>query len=101
MRQLVPRKYAESRCRTWVPTLRRRLLPVLAKIGDETRRAGRLTRLADVTSVQDQPVVGVVLELVRRHAHELVLDDAYVSARCDAGPIRDAEDVRVDGDRRF
>src|SRR6185503_13382412 len=88
-----------ARTRTRVRTLRRRLFPVLAKIGDETCGAGGLARLADVASVQDQPVVGVHLELVRRYAHELVLEGAHVRARRDTGPVRDAEDVSVDRDR--
>ena len=51
--------------------------------------------------MQDQPVVRVLLELVGRHAQELVLDGANVGARREADAVRDAEDVRVHGDRRF
>ena len=46
-------------------------------------------------------MVRVLLELVGRDAHELVLDGAHVGAGREADAVRDAEDVRVDGDRRL
>ncbi len=46
-------------------------------------------------------MVRVLLELVGRHAHELVLDGAHVGAGRETDAIGDAEDVRVDRDRRF
>src|SRR5688572_21352621 len=69
---------------------RQRLLRIFAKIDDQAARTLGLARLADVTPVQDQPMVRVALELVRCHAHELVFDGAHGGAYAQADSIRDA-----------
>ena len=61
----------------------------------------RLARLADVAAMQDQPVVGVAQEAGGDHLHELVLHLPRRLARGDAEPVGDAEDMGVDGQRRF
>ncbi len=60
--------------------------------------AGR--RATHIAPLKQQPVMRVVLVLVRRDFVELVFDDARVLARCDAGAIRHAEDVRIHRDGR-
>ncbi len=53
---------------------RRCLVRVAADVGDEAAPAFGLARLADVAAVQDQPVVGVELVLLRHDALEARLD---------------------------
>src|SRR5687768_13541805 len=79
----------------------RRLRGIFAEIHDDAPRTLGLACLADVTPMQYQPVMRVPLELVRRHAHELIFDGAHVDTGRESGPVRDAKYVRVDGDRRF
>src|SRR5688572_28901333 len=73
----------------------------LAQVADHAFRAARLARDADVAPVQDEPVVRVLLELVRGELQQLLLDFLRVLARREPGAVRDAEDVRVHRDRRL
>src|SRR4051812_40930282 len=77
------------------------LLPVLAQVADDAFRASGLARRADVASVQDQPMVRVLLEFGLGEFHEPVLHGPRVLARRDARAVGDAEDVRVDRDGRL
>src|SRR5215510_9953047 len=70
----------------------------LAEVRDQARLAEGPPRQADVTPVQDQPVVGMALVFRRHHAVELGLDLQRRLAGCHTGPIADAEDVGVDRD---
>src|SRR5690606_4939462 len=79
---------------------RRRLVLVLAQVGDDAFGALRLPRLAHVAAVQDQPVMGVDQEFLRHHAHELLFHLQHGLARGEAGAVGDAEDVGVDRHRR-
>src|SRR5215831_20439581 len=78
-----------------------RLVLVLAEVGDHALRAVRLARRADVAPVQDQPVVRVVPEFLRREFDQLALHLFDIGARREPGAVRHAEDVRVDRDRRL
>ena len=77
-----------------------RLAGILALLRDRAVRAVGLARLADVAAEQDQPVVGVLAEAGGRRGDEAVLHGAGRLARGESRAIGDAEDVRVDGDRR-
>src|SRR5688500_4873064 len=72
------------------------LRPELAQVADQALRAAGLAREADVAPVQDQPVVRVLQILGRSELEELLLNFERVLARGDAGPVGDAEDMRVD-----
>ena len=50
------------------------LVLVAADVGDDADRAFRLARHADIAAVQDQPVMRVQLEALRRHLLEEVRD---------------------------
>ena len=76
-----------------------RLRRKAAEIGDDAVGTARLARDADVAPVQDQPVMGVKLVLVRHDGFETVLDLARDFAGREAGAISDPEDMRVDRDR--
>src|SRR5437899_2338554 len=78
-----------------------RLVAELAKIPDEARGTLRLSRNAYVAAVQDKPVVGVQLELVRHELQKLLLDNLGRLSGCDPRPVRHAEDMCVDSDRRL
>src|SRR5436305_4255727 len=77
------------------------LLPEFAEVADQAVGAAGLPRDADIAPVQDQPVMRVLHELRRRELQQLVLDLAGILPRREASAIRDAKDVRVDGDRRL
>src|SRR5262245_17857178 len=77
------------------PVGRRCLRPIFTPLCDRAAPALRQPRLADVTSVQDQPVVTILAELVRRELLEAPLDLFDVGARCEPGSVRDPEYVRV------
>ena len=72
-----------------------------ADVPDRALRAPGLARHADVAPVQDQPVMRVCAELLGHDLDEAVLDFAHVAPGREPGAVRDAEDVRVDGDRRL
>ena len=78
-----------------------RLFRPAAQIVDQTFLAQRPPRQAGVAAVQDQPVVGVALVLVGHHLLEVHLDLERRLAGRQPGPVADAEDVRVDRDRRL
>src|SRR6185436_20106644 len=73
-----------------------RLSLELAQIADDAARAIRLAREAHVAPVQDQPVVRVLEELGRGELQQSLLYGKDVLAWREAGPVGDAEDVRVD-----
>ena len=77
------------------------LCRVLAKVPDNAGGAVRLARDAHVAAVQDEPMVGVQLELIRNEFQETQLDFQGVLAGCDVGAVRYPEDVRIDGNRRL
>src|SRR5690349_9754334 len=88
--------------RTWSRLgLNTRLLPEFAKVADQALWAAGLARDAHVAPVEDQPVVRVLQELRRRELEQLLLDLQRILARREVGAIRDAEDMRVDRDRRL
>src|SRR5579862_6076020 len=51
--------------------------------------------------MQDQPVMRVEPEFLRRELHKLALDGFGVLADGKPRAVRDAKDMRVDGDRRL
>ena len=71
------------------------------RVADRALGALRRARDADVAAVQDQPVMRVLPELVRHDLHQPRLDLERVLAGRESRAVRDAEDVRVDGDRRL
>src|ERR1700704_4931015 len=77
------------------------LSPEFAKIADQAGRAGGVTRGAHVTSVQDQPMVGILAEVLWDEFHQLVLDFDDVLPGGDAGPVGDPEDMGVPRYGRF
>src|SRR5437899_12093506 len=77
------------------------LLPILAEVADQALRAARLARDAHIAAVQDQPVMRILLEFRRRELQQPVFHLARILAGRDAGAVGDAEDVRIDCDRRL
>src|SRR5258708_23006545 len=77
------------------------LRPELAQVADQAARAAGLACKADVATVQDEPVVRVLEELGRREFQQLLFHLERILAGGDAGPVGDAEDVRVDRHRRL
>src|SRR5690606_1474617 len=67
----------------------RRLVLVAADVADRAMRVVRRARLADITAVQDQPVVGIAQILLRDHAHQDVLDRTYGLSGRQAGAVGD------------
>ncbi len=51
--------------------------------------------------MQNKPVVGVFPELLRDQPHQFFFDFTYVLTWSDAGPVGNAENMRIDGDSRF
>src|SRR5207253_5011125 len=78
--------------------LRRRLVPILAQVPDDAGGTGGLACSADVTPVQDQPMVGVLAELGRGVGDERVLDFPRRLSRREPGAIGNTENVCVDRD---
>src|SRR5688572_32709138 len=76
------------------------LVAIGAEIYDRADRAVGPARLAYVAAMKDQPVMRVLQKLARHDFHQLVFHLADVVARSKAGPVGNAEDVRVYGDRR-
>src|SRR5690554_7861384 len=74
------------------------LLLELAEVLDHTAAAAGLARYAGVAAMQDQPVVGVLAELLRHVAQQLLLHFDHVLALGDAGAVGDPEDMGVHGD---
>ena len=72
---------------------------IAAQIPHRAIPAFRFPRLADVTPVQDQPVMGVALEFVGHHLFQHLLDHFDVFPRRKAGAVRDPENMRIDGNR--
>src|SRR3984885_6182600 len=72
-----------------------------AEIDEHASGAQRFASHADVTPMQDQPVVGVRQKPVWDDAHESVLDLARRLAGSDAQAVGDPEDMGVDGQRRL
>ena len=72
-----------------------------AQVADRALGTFRSARDARVPAVQDQPVMRVLLEFVGDEFQEPLLDFVDVLAGREAGPVGDAEDVRVHGDRRL
>ena len=81
--------------------LQPRLLSELAQIDDRTFGAPRFAGETDVATVQDQPVMSVLLEFIKHYFQKFVFDHAHIIATRDARTIRYTKDVRVDGDRRM
>src|SRR4029079_136999 len=79
----------------------RRLLLEAADVADETARAFRPARLADIAAVQDQPMMGMALALRRHHGVEHLLDLGRGLAGSEAGAVADPEQMGVDGDGRL
>src|SRR5882757_7444057 len=71
-----------------------RLFRPTAKIVDQAYLATRLAREASVAPVQDQPVMGMLLEFAGHHALKAKLHLERRIARGKAGSIGDAEYVR-------
>src|SRR5690606_22096730 len=93
--------FASARLRPLTGLDQCRLRRVLAQVRDDALRAIGLAGLAYVAAVQDQPMMRVLLELVGRRPVQRVLDVARRLARREVRAVRDAKDVRVDGDRRL
>ncbi|GIX38636.1 MAG: hypothetical protein KatS3mg127_1875 [Silanimonas sp.] len=74
---------------------------VAAEVAYRAGAAQRLSCLAGVAPVQDQPVVGVLLELGWHHLQQFFLHRVHGLARGEAGAVGDAEDVCVHRDGRF
>ena len=77
------------------------LVLILAQIGDDTIGAFRFARLADIAPVQDQPVMGVLFVFVRRKFEQFFLHLERRFARREPGAVADAENVRIDRNRRL
>ena len=60
-------------------------------------RAVGFSSFAGVAAMEDEPVVGVVLEWRGDIVFDSAFDGVDVLARRDAGPISDAENMGVDG----
>src|SRR5574340_636405 len=78
-----------------------RLLPVFAEVADQALGAARFARETHVASVQDEPVMRVLEILRRGKFQQFFFNGKYILAGCEAGAVRDAEDVRIDGDCRL
>src|ERR1700674_5978427 len=75
-----------------------RLVTEFAEVDDDAFPTTGQPRLAEVTPVQNQPVMRVVPEFVRRELDQLALDFFRGLARRQTGAIGDTEDMGVDGD---
>src|SRR6266851_6436730 len=94
----------EARCTSFAeasPPSGFRFFPIFAQVPDDARRALGFSRLAHVAPVQDQPVVRVLAEALGDELEKFVLDLAHILARCEAGAVGDAKDVRVHRDGRM
>ena len=100
-RHFKPRRARRLGPRSLIQNRRRRLRPVLAERLDRAMPAFRPARLAHIAAMQDQPVMGVLLELVGDEFLQRRFDRAHVLAGRESGAIRDAKDMRIDGDGRM
>ena len=73
----------------------------LTPFANNTQRAIRLACLADISSVQNQPMVCVALEFGGNDFFQLVFHGANCFSGRQLGAIGDAEDMGVDRNRRF
>src|ERR1700722_19839779 len=76
-----------------------RLMRVLAKVRDDTNRAGRTARPASIAAMQNQPVMRVVAKFQRHELHEFLFDLAHRFARRNTRAVGDAKDVSVHRNR--
>jgi hypothetical protein len=74
---------------------------VWAEIDQHADAAQRLARPADVSTVQDQPMMRVREKPLRDDAHQFVFDVARRLAGRDAQPIGESKDMGVDRERRL
>jgi hypothetical protein len=74
---------------------------VEAQVADDAFAALGLAGDAHVAAVEDQPVVGVAQVFLGDAAQQALLDFDDVLAGGEAGAVGEAEDVGVDGHRRF
>ena len=68
----------------------------LQHIGNHATLAFRLARLAAITPVQDQPVVGMVEIMIGDDLHQLVFNLVRGLPRCQTEPVGNAENMRID-----
>ena len=76
----------------------RPLIRPLAQIGNEAARAFRAPRLADIASMQNQPMMRMQLEPGGNDRLQPAFDFERRLTRGQGNPVRDAENMRVDGD---
>src|ERR1700733_15333618 len=74
---------------------------VWAEIDQHANPAQRFAGHADITAVQDQPVMSMQQKAVRDDAHKSVFDLARRFAGRDGEAVGDSEHVGVDGQRRL
>src|SRR3954447_3455328 len=80
---------------------RQGLVAVAAQVEHDADRALGFARLADIAAVQDQPVMRTELILRRRDGFETLLDLERRLAGRQTGAVAEAEDMRIDRDRRL
>ena len=72
---------------------------IFAEVRDQAVRAVWLAGLAHVTPVQDQPVMRILAKAWWRVSLERVLDGERRLPRREPGPVADAENMRIHGNR--
>ncbi len=63
---------------------------------DRAMPALRFARLADITAMQDQPVMRIVLEGLRRKFFQSGFDGTDILAGCEPSPVCHTENMRID-----
>ena len=69
----------------------------LTQVGDQAFTTFGFASGADITAMQDQPVVGIAQELLRYQPQQPLFHFQYILARGNAGTVGDPEDMRVYG----
>src|SRR5579859_7510920 len=77
----------------------RRLVLVATQVANDALRTIGFARLAHITSVKDQPVVSVLLELERYDLLKFVFHGTHVFARRETSAVGDAKNMCVHGNR--
>src|SRR6202165_1385885 len=75
-----------------------RLVTEFAEVDDDAFPATGQPRLTDVAPVQNQPVMRIVPEFVRRELDQLALDLFRGLALRQTGAVGDAEDMGIGGE---